>query len=109
MSHSSALVGMEVFAEPESTICLRGRKMENSLKFESGSKKKKESISDTFVTTAEDSKGMIKVLEPVSKTWFFQCGSARSVFTIANLRCAKLMSKLYAVCQNINFSSKNAL
>ena len=96
MSHSSALVGMEVFAEPESTICLRGRKMENSLKFESGSKKKKESISDTFVTTAvaEDSKGMIKVLEPVSKTWFFQCGSARSVFTIANLRCAKLMSKL---------------
>ena len=106
VSHSSALVGMEVFAEPESTICLRGRKMENSLKFESGSKKKKESISDTFVTTAEDSKGMIKVLEPVSKTWFFQCGSARSVFTIANLRCAKLMSKLYyTVCKNTRFSS----
>ena len=80
VSHSSALVGMEVFAEPESTICLRGRKMEN--KFESSQHKEKASISDTFVT-AEESRdavsGMIKVLEPVSKTWFFQCGSARSV------------------------------
>ena len=82
VSHSSAMVGMEVFAEPESTICLRGRKMENSqARFES-SQKKKESISDTFVTA-----GMIKVLEPVSKTWFFQCGRARSVFTCKSDVC----------------------
>ena len=83
VSHSSALVGMEVFAEPESTICLRGRKMENS-----SGKVAEPSISDTFVTMLRsdsavpaDSKksGMIKVLEPVSKTWFFQCGKARSV------------------------------
>ena len=83
VSHSSDLVGMEVFAEPESTICLRGRKMGNSKKIADPS------ISDTFVTISAE-KGdsrqfpnalpsMIKVLEPVSKTWFFQCGKARSV------------------------------
>ena len=77
VSHSSALVGMEVFAEPESTICLRGRKMENSPKVA------EPSISDTFVTTTAEAAGdskksnMIKVLRPVSKTWFFQCGKAR--------------------------------
>ena len=92
VSHSSDLVGMEVFAEPESTICLRGRKMENSKKVADPS------ISDTFVTiSAEkgDSKAfqkapsMIKALESVSKTWFFQCGKARSV-QLSVEECARL-------------------
>ena len=87
VSHSSSLVGVEVFAEPESTICLRGRKTETST---SENKKKKGNIAkaeaeDTAVKetpSISDSSmelQMIKAFGPVSRTWFFQCGRARFV------------------------------
>jgi len=80
VSHSSSLVGVEVFAEPESTICLRGRKTETS----TSEKKKKGNIAaeDTAVKetpSISDSSmelQMIKAFGPVSRTWFFQCGRA---------------------------------
>ena len=83
VSHSSSLVGVEVFAEPESTICLRGRKTETS----TSEKKKKGNIAaeDTAVKetpSISDSSmelQMIKAFGPVSRTWFFQCGRARFV------------------------------
>merc|ERR1711963_313163 len=78
VSHSSSTVGIEVFAEPESTICLRGQKTvaaSTSLT----------SVSNTFGAVLlsspmyqdVSSKHMIRVFAPVSKTWFFQCGQAR--------------------------------
>ena len=81
VSHSTSNVGIEVFAEPESTICLRGQKTTAS------SSSTSTSVSNTFGAVLLSSqatsmyqdvfKQMIQVFSPVSKTWFFQCGQAR--------------------------------
>ena len=81
VSHSTSNVGIEVFAEPESTICLRGQKTIAS------SSSTSTSVSNTFGAVLLSSqatsmyqdvfKQMIQVFSPVSKTWFFQCGQAR--------------------------------
>ena len=78
VSHSSSTVGIEVFAEPESTICLRGQRTE-------AASTSPTSVSNTFGAVLlsspmyqdVSSKHMIRVFAPVSKTWFFQCGQAR--------------------------------
>ena len=78
VSHSSSTVGIEVFAEPESTICLRGQKTV-------AASTSPTSVSNTFGAVLlsspmyqdVSSKHMIRVFAPVSKTWFFQCGQAR--------------------------------
>ena len=71
---------MEVFAEPESTICLRGQKIEETLEKEAKTKTATAvatSISDTF--SGSNALQMIKAFAPVSSTCFFQCGRARFV------------------------------
>ena len=85
VSHSASLVGMEVFAEPESTICLRGRKIETP------SEKDKRSMSEGTRETSNPNSflpeiqvEMIKAFGPVTKTWFFQCGRARYATFIHN-------------------------
>ena len=60
VSHSASNVGMEVFAEPESTICLRGSLIND--------------LSDTFSAL---STALISAFPPADKSWFFQCGVAR--------------------------------
>ena len=69
---------MEVFAEPESTICLRGRKME--LPNEDRAKTRSDTfdaLSSPQFKTKGNRRQIIKAFPPVSKTWFFQCGTAR--------------------------------
>ena len=82
VSHSSSLVGVEVFAEPESTICLRGRKTETSTSEKKGNIAEAEDTAVKETPSISDSSmelQMIKAFGPVSRTWFFQCGRARFV------------------------------
>ena len=84
VSHSASLVGVEVFAEPESTICLRGRKSDTTQEKEVTSETAEASSSATAEPSISDSLSsmepqMIKAFGPVSRTWFFQCDRARFV------------------------------
>ena len=80
VSHSASLVGMEVFAEPESTICLRGQKYEATLESE-GRTRTATAVENSISNSLSALNGfqMIKAFGPVSSTWFFQCGRARFV------------------------------
>ena len=72
---------MEVFAEPESTICLRGQKYEATLESEGRTKTTSTAVETSFSNSLSGLNGfqMIKAFGPVSSTWFFQCGRARFV------------------------------
>ena len=77
-------MGVEVFAEPESTICLRGRKSDTTQEKEVTSETAEASSSATAEPSISDSLSsmepqMIKAFGPVSRTWFFQCDRARFV------------------------------
>ena len=100
VSHSASLVGVEVFAEPESTICLRGRKSDTTQEKEVTSETAEASSSATAEPSISDSLSsmepqMIKAFGPVSRTWFFQCDRARFVsFYFSGLLLGTLKASL---------------
>ena len=62
---------MEVFAEPESTICLRGQKFEATLEHE-GKNKTATAVETSISISWMNGLQMIKAFGPVTSTWFFQ-------------------------------------
>ena len=74
VSHSSDKVGIEVFAEPDSIICLRGYAKPAASSRSSDNENDAVSL---YYTSNMAGRRKIRVFGPAKKTWFFQCGNAR--------------------------------